>query len=96
MTWMIYLSKVTAGGHTVFTSNGLSVAPDLGSVLMWMNHRSDGSLDSRSYHTGCPVLVGNKWIANKWVKWHGQMWRYPCSRERGLHYRPFDNRGKVF
>ena len=65
---MIYLSNVTAGGRTVFTSTGVSVVPKPGSVLLWMNHRSDGSLDSRSYHTGCPVLGGNKWIANKWVK----------------------------
>ena len=32
---------------------------------------------------GCPVVVGNKWIANKWVRWHGQMWTHPCSRRRG-------------
>ncbi len=27
----------------------------------------------RSYHLGCPVGFGNKWIANKWVKWTGQV-----------------------
>ena len=64
-TVMIYLSDVEAGGRTVFTSAAVSVAPRAGSVLLWMNHRSDGSLDSRSFHTGCPVLVGSKWIANK-------------------------------
>jgi len=92
---MIYLSDVVAGGRTVFTSNGLAVAPARGSVLFWLNHRSDGSLDSRSYHTGCPVLVGNKWIANKWVKWTGQMWTYPCATEKGRQYVPFNNDGKV-
>ena len=25
------------------------------------------------------VAFGNKWIANKWVKWTGQMWNYPCG-----------------
>ncbi len=28
---------------------------------------------------GCPVLIGNKWIANKWIKEHGQEFRRPCS-----------------
>ena len=36
-----------------------------GSALIWWNLRSDGSLDSRNHHMGCPVIRGNKWIANK-------------------------------
>ena len=58
--------------------------------------RSDGQADTRTYHTGCPVLAGNKWIANKWVKWHGSMWAFPCSRDRGRHYRHFNNEGHRF
>ncbi len=37
-----------------------------------------GTLDSRNFHLGCPVVYGNKWIANKWVHWIPQMWNYPC------------------
>jgi prolyl 4-hydroxylase len=33
----------------------------------------------RTMHLGCPVVYGNKWIANKWIKWDAQMWRYPCG-----------------
>jgi prolyl 4-hydroxylase len=28
---------------------------------------------------GCPVLIGNKWIANKWIHEYGQEFRRPCS-----------------
>ena len=27
----------------------------------------------RMFHIGCPVIYGNKWIANKWVRWKEQM-----------------------
>ena len=96
MAWMIYLTEVAAGGRTVFTGNNLAVSPERGSALFWLNHRSDGRGDLRTYHTGCPVLRGNKWIANKWVKWHGSMWSYPCSRTRGKHYRHFNNEARRF
>ena len=39
MTWMIYLSAVTAGGRTVFTGNKVAMRPERGSVLFWLNHR---------------------------------------------------------
>ena len=55
-------------------------------IMPRYNLRSDGSLDSRTHHTGCPVVRGNKWIANKWIKWHEQMGTRPCSRQRGQHY----------
>ena len=85
-TVMVWLSQVEHGGRTVFAGAGLSVPPKPGAALLWWNIRSDGSLDSRNHHTGCPVARGNKWIANKWVKWPDQMWSYPCSVSRGQHY----------
>ena len=35
MTFMVYLSDVEAGGHTVFPNLGLSVPPVRGSALFW-------------------------------------------------------------
>ena len=41
---------------------------------MWYNHRLNdetgwvGELDPYSYHGGCPVIRGEKWIANFWIK----------------------------
>ena len=30
-------------------------------------------MDSRMNHLGCPVLYGDKWIGNKWVRWQEQV-----------------------
>jgi hypothetical protein len=29
--------------------------------------------------SACPVLVGNKWVANKWIHERGQEFRRPCA-----------------
>jgi len=29
----------------------------------------------------CPVLIGNKWVANKWIHERGQEFRRPCSND---------------
>ena len=68
ITFMVYLSDVEAGGHTVFPQPGISVKPMEGSALFWWNLRPQDNYDSRISHLGCPVMYGNKWIANKWVK----------------------------
>ena len=60
MTYMIYLSSVAEGGRTVFTSNGVTNKPRKGDALFWFNIRSDGSLDTRTFHTGCPVVQGKE------------------------------------
>ena len=85
-TVMMYLSSPAQGGRTVFPQLGLSVRPVAGSALMWVNIRSNGLFDTRVLHMGCPVLRGNKWIANKWVLWADQMFRYSCQRDRAEHY----------
>lgn len=77
-TFMVYLSTVEAGGHTVFPQAGVYVKPIEGDALFWFNYSAHGTYDSRIYHLGCPVVYGNKWIANKWVKHLGQMKNYPC------------------
>ena len=81
-TFMIYLSDVAVGGHTVFPQAGISVRPVKGSALFWFNAGPQGNFDSRIYHLGCPVLVGNKWIANKWIKWVPNFKSYPCYIDR--------------
>jgi hypothetical protein len=81
-TFMIYLSDVEAG-HTVFSTLGLFIKPKAGDAAFWFNLDSRGIYDSRNFHLGCPVLYGNKWIANKWVKWSDQMWNYPCLVDGG-------------
>ena len=78
MTFMVYLSKVESGGHTVFPQPGISVKPEQGSALFWFNMGAKNNFDSRVYHFGCPVVYGNKWIANKWPKMMANYKHYPC------------------
>ena len=85
-TFMLYLSDVEVGGHTVFSTIGLNVKPKNGDALFWFNLDSSGDYDTRNIHLGCPVMYGNKWIANKWVKWHDQAWNYPCFVDQNQAY----------
>lgn len=51
--------------------SGLAVSPEEGNALLWYNTIWDQSgeltMDSRTLHTGCPVLRGCKVIANVWI-----------------------------
>ena len=78
MTFMVYLSNVTLGGNTVFPLLGISVPPVKGSALFWNTITSEGLMDQRMKHLGCPVVHGDKWITNKWIKWHHHMFKFPC------------------
>ena len=71
-TLMVYLREPLAGGATVFTRRNLTVWPHRGDLLFWWNLLPDGTGDRSTLHAGCPVLSGEKWIANKWVHINGQ------------------------
>ena len=43
----------------------------------WARIHSDSTVLGRCL--ACPVLIGNKWVANKWVHERGQEFRRPCS-----------------
>ena len=79
ITFMTYLSDINLGGRTIFPQVGISVEPIKGSALFWFNHDTKMQADTRVAHMGCPVLIGNKWIANKWIKMSAQINNIPCS-----------------
>ena len=85
VTFMLYLTSVEAGGNTVFPQAGISVKPEKGSALYWFNIGPQNNYDSRLMHLGCPVLFGNKWIANKWIKWQPNYKNFPCQINK-KHY----------
>ncbi|XP_053417263.1 prolyl 4-hydroxylase subunit alpha-3 isoform X1 [Nycticebus coucang] len=78
-TFMIYLSSVEAGGATAFIYANFSVPVVKNAALFWWNLHRNGEGNSDTLHAGCPVLVGDKWVANKWIHEYGQEFRRPCG-----------------
>ena len=37
-----------------------------GAVVSWWNMDKNGGYDIMTKHGGCPVVIGSKWITNKW------------------------------
>ena len=79
-TVMGYLSDVPLGGGTAFPNAGLHVRAEKGSVVFWWNLLTSGIFDVQTVHGGCPVLVGSKWITNKWIRWKYQELKVRCRR----------------
>lgn len=78
-TWLTYMSDVDAGGATVFPYIGVKLFPKKGAAAFWYNlyRNGDGIYDTR--HAACPVLVGQKWVSNKWIHERSQEFKRPCS-----------------
>uniref|UniRef100_A0A8C9VNM1 procollagen-proline 4-dioxygenase n=1 Tax=Scleropages formosus TaxID=113540 RepID=A0A8C9VNM1_SCLFO len=73
------MSDVEAGGATVFTDIGAAIWPRKGTAVFWYNLWRSGEGDYRTRHAACPVLVGSKWVANKWIHERGQEFLRQCG-----------------
>jgi len=78
-TLLYYISDVTAGGATVFTNAHASVYPVKNAAVLWFNLKRNGKSNKVTRHAGCPVLAGQKWVANFWIHEFGQEFRRPCA-----------------
>ncbi|XP_063763414.1 prolyl 4-hydroxylase subunit alpha-3 [Eleginops maclovinus] len=78
-TFMIYLSSVEAGGSTAFIYANFSVPVVEKAAIFWWNLHRNGQGNEDTLHAGCPVLIGDKWVANKWIHEHGQEFHHRCS-----------------
>ncbi|EDW99120.1 prolyl 4-hydroxylase subunit alpha-2 [Drosophila yakuba] len=81
-TTLFYLNDVPQGGATHFPGLNITVFPKFGTALFWYNLDTKGLLRLRTMHTGCPVIVGSKWVVSKWIDDKGQEFRRPCLRSR--------------
>ncbi|MFH4981824.1 hypothetical protein AB6A40_008533, partial [Gnathostoma spinigerum] len=78
-TTLFYLTEPEMGGATVFTALNLAISPSKNDAAFWYNVLRSGESDLRTRHAACPVLVGVKWIATKWVHEVGQEFHRPCG-----------------
>lgn len=70
-TLIVYLNDVEAGGETFFSRAGISFSPRKGQALYFRYFNNRGQLDPATQHAGQPVLSGEKWIINKWMRRYG-------------------------
>ncbi len=69
-TWtaMVFLNTPERGGKTAFDRASIRVAPRAGNLLTWNNLDDDGAPNPFSFHQGCPVEAGTKYIITKWFR----------------------------
>lgn len=77
-TFMFYLNDVERGGWTAFPRAGIAVPPIKGSAAFWWNLKRSGKPDEMTLHGACPVLLGFKWVSNKWIRETAQTFTRSC------------------
>ena len=81
-TIVTYLNDVKLGGETVFPALGISVKPRKYSGVMFFNLYRNGEPLALATHSSCPIVYGEKWIANQWIRKRGQEFHYSCSMDK--------------
>ena len=79
----VYLSGCPKGGETQFHMLDLAVSPVCGNALIWLNIDKRNQLDGRTLHSGCPVLEGEKWGMNIWLRQRPHGGEVACSAANG-------------
>ena len=55
-----------------------------------MDLKASGKREALSVHGGCPILMGSKWILNKWIYSFEQWKTYPCLLDKEAYSQPFE------
>ncbi|XP_064120189.1 prolyl 4-hydroxylase subunit alpha-2-like [Macrobrachium nipponense] len=80
-TIVTYLEAPRAGGRLVFPWVGVSVQAINRAAVIWWNLLASHEHDFLTVHAACPILRGNKWIANKWVGYKAQWNTQTCPTD---------------
>ncbi|KAH8296521.1 hypothetical protein KR054_007438, partial [Drosophila jambulina] len=75
---LFYASDVPQGGATVFPDLKVSIFPQKGNAIWWFNLYDNGTSDTRSKHSVCPVIKGDRWTVTMWIQLFPQMFIAPC------------------
>ena len=91
-TVMGWLADTPAGGATTFFigNDQVTLWPTKGAAGFWFGLYTDGKRDQYMLHGGCPVVIGSKWIVNKWVYTFNQWDKYPCDTKEFVRIAPWD------
>lgn len=68
VTILCYLNTVLEGGETVFPKLNKSVKAIKGRCVVFYNAHPNGKIITEALHGGNPVLKGEKWICNQWIR----------------------------
>ena len=65
--------------------------------MFWHNLNPDGRSCDKTAHAACPVIIGNKYIGNIWIREYGQEFTRPCNinEKDTKHKWPFTNIQKI-
>ena len=67
-TTLCYLKQPEFGGRTFFPKINKGFDPKPGDALLWWNVTETGKEDPMTLHTGEPVVAGEKWALNLWLR----------------------------
>lgn len=65
-TVLLYLNTPLVGGATTFPNAGIEVAAKQGTALVFSYPTA--SPETKTLHAGTPVILGEKWVATKWIR----------------------------
>lgn len=64
----VYGVKYCCGTPEKDAPETVRVTPKKGRAVLFFSHHPDGRVDHKSLHASCPVTKGEKWIAQRWLR----------------------------